>query len=239
MKEVYPSAAIIHIPKERWEAVEPTTPMIGFVTIDEWLAKLPAAFHKTDQWLMINKALVTWLRVIDCTSRAVIALPAEEPYVTLSYVWGPEATEKNKRTEGGHAGRLKSALKLLTATISRPNASSKSDAQVTLPEKLQRTIEDCITVCKTLGYRYLWIDKYCIPQGDHRMRNRQIQLMHVIYSLFSLTIIACAGADPARGFTDVSTLRESSPYMNCGNAGYYQSIPTLRDIRSSIWANRA
>jgi hypothetical protein len=35
-----------------------------------------------------------------------------------------------------------------------------------LPHELPRTIDDAIKVVNFLGYRYLWVDRYCIPQDS-------------------------------------------------------------------------
>jgi hypothetical protein len=71
------------------------------------------------------------LTVIDCRSNplTLVPLPTKEHYVTLSYVWGPTQTEEE------------------------PIKDSR------LPPNLPQTIADSVTVCNTLGFRFLWIDR--------------------------------------------------------------------------------
>ena len=51
-------------------------------------------------------------------------------------------------------------------------------------------IEDVIEVTLKLGYRYLWIDLYCIDQDNAEEKAIQIAQMDVIYRASELTIIA-------------------------------------------------
>jgi len=71
-------------------------------------------------------------------------------------------------------------------------------------EDAPRTIEDSITVTKALGYRYLWVDRYCIPQNDPQLKHRLIQAMDVIYKSSAVTFIAAAGQGPDYGLPGVS-----------------------------------
>lgn len=59
----------------------------------------------------------------------------------------------------------------------------------TLPENLPRTIEDALKVTLQLGYRYLWIDRYCIDQGDAGDKHSQILQMGRIYGSARLTLV--------------------------------------------------
>ncbi|KAH8670152.1 hypothetical protein BGZ60DRAFT_355170, partial [Tricladium varicosporioides] len=56
-----------------------------------------------------------------------------------------------------------------------------------------KTVEDAIAVAQNLGYRYLWVDKYCISQGDKEEAQRQTRAMDQIYNGSDLTIINAAG----------------------------------------------
>ncbi|KAK3502158.1 heterokaryon incompatibility protein-domain-containing protein [Neurospora crassa] len=122
------------------------------------------------------------LRVIDCSSRRLISwsqLPTNQDrnYVALSYVWGT-------KPDGGNEGDMN----ISDRTVDWP-----------LPSKLPPLIEDSITAVTKLGFRYLWIDRYCVPQGDQEAKHTQIQNMDSIYGSASLTIIAAASNDPSQG----------------------------------------
>lgn len=150
------------------------------------------------------------LVVIDCQTRALIPAPKGEPYVTLSYVWGSVPAEI-------------------------VDLSSKGPI---LPRKLPQTIEDAMTVCKSLDFRYLWVDRYCIPQQDLNERYKQIQQMDVIFSSSFLTLYACTGRDPNCGLPGVSRPRLPPPSIDIGCHGRFELVPSNEDISSGIWSSR-
>ncbi|KAK4185860.1 heterokaryon incompatibility protein-domain-containing protein, partial [Podospora australis] len=131
--------------------------------------------------------------VIDCEEN--ILVPFSEDvldfgYATLSYVWGLETTS--------------------------PALSSGSP----LPKTVPLVVSDAITVCKQLGLRYIWIDRYCILQDTQEDAHAQIQSMNHIYKHSDLTIIAAAGSDPYYGLPGVSTrarLRPLRPPLHIGD----------------------
>lgn len=116
---------------------------------------------------------------------------------------------------------------------------NEQDKSTPLPSRLPLTIEDSIRVCKALGYRYLWVDRYCIPQKDRQMRARQIQQMDDIYCGSAVTLIACAGSGPQYGLPGVSKPRAPCPSIRNGSSQSLQMMPTIDDIQSSTWASRA
>lgn len=71
-------------------------------------------------------------------------------------------------------------------------------SHVTLGE-LPRTIEDAIYATLELGFRYLWIDRYCIDQAIEAEKHHTINNMDIIYQGADLTIIAAAGDGPHTG----------------------------------------
>ncbi|KAK5651427.1 hypothetical protein OQA88_12515 [Cercophora sp. LCS_1] len=60
-------------------------------------------------------------------------------------------------------------------------------------------------VTKGLGYRYLWVDKYCIDQRNPSEKADQIGKMDLIYSNAELVIIAAAGPDERYGLPGVGS----------------------------------
>lgn len=190
--------------------------MVDFDSIERWLEMSAAdrgflASHGT-RWASQpdwNDATVLW--VIDCTNRSIIQLPLHTAYVTLSYVWG--------NTD--------------CAAVSQEQHNIRS-----LPSDLPATIEDSIVVCSKLNYRYLWIDRYCIPQHDIMERHRNIQAMDRIYMNSDLTIIACAGSNGNYGLPGVSSPRLLCPSLYVGGLGYLQTVPTTHEISNSVWAHR-
>lgn len=109
---------------------------------------------------------------VNCETREIIPAPLKAQYVALSYVWGQSTT-----------------------------ASKDMDRGI-LKSNLPRTIEDAMSVTRSLGQQYLWIDRYCIPSDD---REQQISRMHDIYEGAHFTIIAAVGEDPHYGLPGVSS----------------------------------
>ena len=149
------------------------------------------------------------LIVIDCKTWMLAPIDKETDCITLSYVWDRVVSTDQERPVN----------RFLT--------------------QLPPTIEDSLQVCLELGYRYLWVDRYCIPQDDLEEQRRPIHLMDVIYASSALTIVACAGHDPQHGLPGVTKERESLPSIYHEGLGYLQMIPSIHDIRGSVWASRA
>jgi hypothetical protein len=96
-------------------------------------------------------------------------------YVALSYVWGKPVRDYDDDPCSGDE----------------------------LPEALPATVEDAIIATQQLGYRYLWVDKYCINQADEQDKIQQIQNMDIIYKGSDVTIVAAAGHDAQFGLPGV------------------------------------
>ncbi|KAJ4989027.1 tol protein [Stagonosporopsis vannaccii] len=116
-------------------------------------------------------------------------------------------------------------------------------------QNLPQTIEHSIIVTIALGYKYLWVDRYCINQRNQQHRDNQILQMSSIYMNAQLTIIAAAGSDPTHGLPGVgSYLRERQVgYHEEGDSlclsalDLYPYTPNgyLEDALHSKWAKRA
>ncbi|KAI1104679.1 HET-domain-containing protein [Jackrogersella minutella] len=70
--------------------------------------------------------------------------------------------------------------------------------------ELPQTIEDAITVTKTLGLRYLWVDALCIDQTPSPEKIQQLSMMDVIYNCAWVTIVALHGDNADVGLCGVS-----------------------------------
>ncbi|KAI0858024.1 heterokaryon incompatibility protein-domain-containing protein [Xylaria cubensis] len=116
-------------------------------------------------------------------------------------------------------------------------AAQQSDDFTKLPVSLPRVISDAISVTMALGYRYLWVDKYCIDQNNDFIKHDQIRQMHIIYEKAELTIVAACGLDQNDGLTGVSTPR-SGMMINLGNASLSWVTDPQQSIRDSRWSTR-
>jgi len=117
------------------------------------------------------------------------------------------------KTKGGKGAKRISGFRLLDCKTRSVMEASVNRAFVALsyvwgaPETAVDSIpwppvvEDAIAVTKSLGYRYLWVDRYCINQNNAQEKHQQITNMHVIYHQAQFTIVAAAGRDATYGKT--------------------------------------
>ncbi|KAL7896612.1 heterokaryon incompatibility protein domain-containing protein [Trichoderma sp. SZMC 28014] len=115
---------------------------------------------------------------------------SESSYVALSYVWG------------SFAARDQYSLEWASGSI------------FSLPCVLPAVILDAIAVTKSLGFRYLWVDKFCIDHSDNDMKHRQIIQMDSVYENAELTNVAAAGVDETHGLLGVKL--QAAIYTTCG-----------------------
>ena len=71
-----------------------------------------------------------------------------------------------------------------------------------------KTIQDAIFVTRKLGYRWLWVDKYCIDQNNPDDFFNQLQQMDVIYQAAAVTIVAAAGDNTQYGLPGVNSTQQ-------------------------------
>lgn len=118
---------------------------------------------------------------VSCGDSVRLVITADErvsgDYVTLSHCWGSEP--------------------FLFMT---PDNISKFTNGYPV-ENLSLTFREAITVTKYLDIKYLWIDSYCIMQGDSRIAredwSREAEQMHKVYTNSCLNI-GCAHSDGPR-----------------------------------------
>ncbi|KEF59105.1 uncharacterized protein A1O9_03949 [Exophiala aquamarina CBS 119918] len=152
-------------------------------------------------------------RLIDWYSKRIVPAGAKK-YVTLSYAWG-------------------------NAMVEYDNV----DSEGMLPEPTPGTVTDAIRATKRLGFRYLWVDKYCIDQKDGPGRLRQINHMDIIFKNSEVTIAAAAGLDVEFGLPGVGA-RPRKPQRSIHLHGASMMIVSttkvlLDSICESNWNSRA
>ena len=126
-------------------------------------------------------------------------------------------------------------------TEETPRASLAYDIDRQLPSHLPRLIEDAITAVVKLQFRYLWVDRYCIPQDQDEAKHTQIQNMDKIYGSAALTIIAAAGKDPSNGLPGVSPRSGLSNSVRIGSRTFVTvgTGDTPETMEHSKWNTRA
>lgn len=111
------------------------------------------------------------------------------PYLALSYVWGQ--------------GRSDCAKKKNMDALRERGGLAK---HMVLP----RTVADAIRLTGLLGYRYIWVDRFCIIQDDDRP-DKQAELSHMgsIYAGAAATVVAATGiaSQPLVGIPGVTGRR--------------------------------
>ncbi|KAH9205976.1 heterokaryon incompatibility protein-domain-containing protein, partial [Leptodontidium sp. 2 PMI_412] len=152
-------------------------------------------------------------RLIDCYDRSIIFSSQATKYVTLSYVWSQNQT-----------------------SIPRAEENMTAADDWVLPSVVSQAIEGAIQVTKKLGYRYLWVDKYCIDQKNELEKLEQIGQMDMIYQASEFTIVAAAGYDEHTGLPGVgSTTRSLQPSISLGE---FTIRSTMRHPHQAIKAAR-
>ncbi|KAF2101394.1 HET-domain-containing protein [Rhizodiscina lignyota] len=161
-----------------------------------------------------NERPLPSLKLIDCDSRSIVAAPEMASYVALSYVWGKQDSND-------------------------PEIQTEQNRDVFRFERPPRTIQDAVVATLSLGYRYLWVDKYCIDQNNIEERHNQISQMDSIYQAAELTIVALDGDDCHSGLPGVNgTLRTRQPVVTCGNFSIVSSMHLANTMPNSPWARR-
>ncbi|KAI0007427.1 heterokaryon incompatibility protein-domain-containing protein [Xylariaceae sp. FL0662B] len=155
-----------------------------------------------------------------CPGDLLYVVAAREPsqyVIALSYVWAPSNNE-NTAYRLRHDGDNKTFL---------------------LPENLPLVVTDAISVTKSLGFQYLWIDKFCIAQRQPEVKHRQIAQMDAVYANSELTIIAAAGQGESHGLPGVSgRSRAVTTAAEIGESRvlWFQNPQAL--VRQSKWYTR-
>jgi hypothetical protein len=141
-----------------------------------WIATCRSRHRQCNQWIedapyhpsrlldLHRPDPTTAIRLIELSDSA-----PEGPYATLSHRWGNQSFP---RLLDNNLATFKDQIRL---------------------EILPPTWVDAISVTKSLGLRYLWIDALCILQDSSEDWNKEAALMHRIYSN-SFCNIAATGA---------------------------------------------
>ncbi|KAI0444698.1 heterokaryon incompatibility protein-domain-containing protein [Xylaria telfairii] len=162
-----------------------------------------------------NQYFESSLNLIDCQDRRIInALDVGSDsrvlYVALSYVWG-----------------------------GRADVSTALDRHA-LPATLSPVVEDSIQVTLMLGYRYLWVDKYCVDNQNKDTKRKQLMHMDSVYMNAELTIVAAAGPDESYGLPSLSKKRPFRQFSFQGDSFTLTSTLPLphHAIVNSHWSTR-
>jgi len=109
-----------------------------------------------------------------------------------------------------------------------------------LSEDIPVVVRDAIKVVKKLGWRYLWVDRYCIPQEDGPEKHSLIYNMDQIYRGATLSIIANGEQNLEYGLPGVSSIsRLPQPSIQIASEEYTLCWIDMRTrVAQSEWSTR-
>ena len=147
--------------------------------------------------------------LINCKTLNIEEHCGSSQYLALSYVWGTK-------------------VKKVTSTSLR-----------SLWPELLSVIKDAIRVTRRLGYQYLWVDYFCVPQNAVEIETA-VSNMGSIYNNADLVIFASSGKGAGDGLPGISRMRRNEqPSVIIGQHKLVSSmmLPVER-IRRSTWNTR-
>ena len=152
-------------------------------------------------------------KVIDSLQRKIILITPDTKYFALSYVWGA-----------------------LMGNIVAPKLSPGDEH---LPEDIPRLIADAMTLVVSLGSKHLWVDRWCIDQGNKEETPQQVSCMDDIYEGAIATIIAVTSAAPDKRMSGVSVPRITPPDVRISGDVYLQGLYSVSyQLYTSEWNRR-
>lgn len=124
------------------------------------------------------------LRVLDVERDCLVSLPDGGEYTALSYVWGTSKRE-------------------FRTTCQNLSIVTQSGGLTPFINDLPLVILDAILVTKSIGARYLWVDRLCIVQNDDTEKEMVIPKMNLVYENAFITFFSCGWGDASGGLTGV------------------------------------
>lgn len=179
-----------------------------------WLDYCIDHHHDPARGCLRRRSLPEGMRLIDVQQRKVVNIDnlngIAPDYLTLSYVWGEH-------------GRWGEALE-----------------GASLPEDIPPLISDALDFTASLGFDYIWIDRYCflpLPEDLQRIQRRS---MGDIFAQSALTLVIASGKGVADGILGLSIPR--SPQLSLKNETGLYTTSLLRPdlaVGASEWQKRA
>ena len=92
------------------------------------------------------------------------------------------------------------------------------------------------TLVVSLGSKHLWVDRWCIDQGNKEETPQQISCMDDIHEGAIATIIAVTSAAPDKGMSGVSVSRTTPPCVEISGDVYLQALYSVSyQLYTSEW----
>ncbi|KAF2189359.1 HET-domain-containing protein [Zopfia rhizophila CBS 207.26] len=130
--------------------------------------------------------------LIDLHANCLVRASTREKYAALSYVWGSSDPNLQHNTWECSKTALSRMLELGFFTWNF--------------DRIPQSVEQAMTFTRNMGLKYLWVDRYCVPQDDQPEKHSQLQAMGSIYYHAHFVIIA-AGGDGSHGLCTEDCIR--------------------------------
>ena len=158
---------------------------IDFDRLTRWLDFCAENHHGECHSVSADHSIdpVKSILLIDVEQECLVQKTGMTPYFALSYVWGHSKDTFETRIEN---------LDLLKCP------GSLGSGQPYL-NRIPETIRDSMRLVRSLGHRYLWVDRLCIVQDNWEHKMTEIQNMGSIYWNAVCTIVAADGQDADHG----------------------------------------
>jgi hypothetical protein len=161
--------------------------------------------------------------VIDAENDCIVEVPPQCRYVALSYVWGTGKVLKHV---------------VANSEILRITHSLRS-------QEVPKTIRDAISLVRSIGEKYLWVDALCIVQDDPAMQQAQIAKMDKIYAKALFTIVAACGDHSYAGLPGMAETQriEAQDILLLPDRDFYVLLCDYTEVgnvlKKATWAHRA
>lgn len=162
------------------------------------------------------------LYFIDVTQQALVKSDwFMTEYATLSYVWGYVQVRSTQEAP-------------YQWTTPPPKG------MVPIATGLSRTIRDAMHLARSLGIKYLWVDKLCINQTCMIEKVNTISVMHKIYGNAVLNICAATGdaGDGISGSPMTPRKLAESPVATCAGLELMAMKSADSRIQNTVWNTR-
>ncbi|PVI05636.1 HET-domain-containing protein [Periconia macrospinosa] len=118
--------------------------------------------------------------LIDLETKSLVRRYTSEKYTALSYVWAHHDSDQSKSD-------LIQCSSSMLPTMQEHNFFSFTNS------KIPQIVRQAMLFTASMGLRYLWVDRFCIPQDDAEEKHSQLQSMGAIYHYAHFVIIAAEG----------------------------------------------
>ena len=180
-----------YVEKEAWKPHElASTKLDNYIDINivrNWIDTCTELHGTRCDWLNARShEPAQAMFLIDVENLKLVPSAPGIRYVALSYVWGQENAD---------------AFSGIAACMTSKNLPEllEDNSLVSSGIFVVQVVHDAMDLVRSLNEKFLWVDKFCIPQDDGPDKQSQLNAMAFIYANAWLTIIAAQNSDANQG----------------------------------------